>query len=206
VRPGLVTVGVAFLLLAAGTIVTVNLLPGPPAAQQDKFTLAPTVVPPRSAGGTEISGTPSSTAELTVRWTTSGGPVSMFLYPAGTCLTSTADCDGNGSVAQCLECFHGSTWSIAGPQQFSYDLAWVSGSNVPINLTASAVETWNATATSPLWSVLLVDAVAVALGGVGAVAVFLGMFLRGGVYRGPAPLVSRSAEDVDELTKGPPPP
>ncbi len=74
-----------------------------------------------------------------------------------------------------------------------------------MNLTASAVESWNSTATSPLWTALLVDAVAVALGAVGAVALFLGLFLRGGVFRGPPPMVSRSAEDAEEIAGGSPP-
>jgi hypothetical protein len=48
----------------------------------------------------------------------------------------------------------------------------------------------------PALSLLLSEAAAGALGVIGAVALFLGLFLRGGVYRGPRPLTSRSADDA----------
>jgi len=202
VRPGLVTVGVVFLVLAGGALVTVNLLPAASAPQQDQFTLAPTEVAPDGAGATSIPGTASSGAVLTVAWRTPG-PLSVDLFPAGRCPSGSRTCNPAGAVAT-WSGLAGSRWSINGPEQFPYELVWASNSSVPMNFTATATETWNSTATSPIWTAVIVDAVAVALGAVGAVAVFLGLFLRGGVYRGPAPVVSRSAEDVEEIAGRPP--
>ncbi len=205
-RPGLVAVGVAFLVLSAGALITVNALPGPTAPQQDQFTLAPTVVAPHGAGAAQIPGTAASNGHLTVTWRTSGGALEIYLYPAGACPSGSADCGAAGAIGECDPCGVGASWAVDGPQQFPYELVWASSGSAPVNLSVSADETWNATAASPLWSALLIDAVAVALGGVGAVALFLGMFRRGGVYERRAPLVSRSADDAEEIARQPPGP
>lgn len=201
------TVGVAFLVLAGGALVTVNVLPTVSAPQQDQFTLAPTVVAPDGTGAASIPGTGAASAHLNVSWQIGGtGDLWLYLYPPGACPTHAFTCGAAGAVAVCDGCHGSSGWSMSGPLRFPYELVWGTNDSRPINLSVSAVETWTSSSSSPLWSALIVDAVAVALGAVGVVAVFLGLFLRGGVYRGPAPVASRSADDVEEIHGRPPPP
>ncbi len=128
-RPGLVTVGVAFLVLAGGALVTVNLLPAATAPQQDQFTLAPTVVAPEGTGAASLPGTASASALLLVSWKTSG-PLSIALYPSGTCPGGGRSCDRSSAVATWTGS-GGSNWSIPGPTQFPYELVWSTNSPPP---------------------------------------------------------------------------
>jgi hypothetical protein len=203
VRPGLVAVGVGFLVLAAGALVTVNLLPAPTAPEQDQFTLAPVVVEPGASGAAMIPGTVSPSGHLVIAWSTDGY-LRLQLFPEGACPTGIHSCAGSEEIAN-WSGVSGSQWSIQGPQQFPYEMVWFTNATAPFNFTASAEETWSSTQASTGWQSLLIDAVAVALGVVGAVSLFLGLFLRGGVYRGPPPIISRSADDVHDPYPAPPP-
>jgi hypothetical protein len=83
-----------------------------------------------------------------------------------------------------------------------------------VSSTTGVVATFQATAVDAYTVVtplstgfeLLLDASAGALLAVGGVLVFLGLFLRGNVYGPPPPVVSRSADDVEEIARGGPPP
>jgi hypothetical protein len=97
-------------------------------------------------------------------------------------------------------------WSVSGGLRFPYLIVWNESSSTSGNFTASGVESTEVAVPPNVVDALLVDGSAAALSTIGAVAVFLGLFLRPGVYRVPAPLVSRSADDVQDLAEPPQPP
>lgn len=201
-RTGLVAVGVGFLVLAAGALITVNTLPRGTQVQ-DSFTVATSSVDPHGTGAALVTGTNVSSGRLAMQWTVSAS-MNVSLYEAPDCRSVTAACASgvprfswNGTGAD--------QWSASGSFTFPYVVVWHSRSNSTSTFSASGVESWTASASVDLVSMLFVDGVAIALGAVGAVATFLGLFLRQGVYRGPAPVVSRSADDLDDLVGRRPP-
>lgn len=202
-RPGLVLVGGLFVVIAAATVVSVNVLPST-ATETDRVSLPPQVVGPGGSGMTLLTGTNTSSGSFQISYTASV-PVNVTLYRAPGCSSASARCEDGAPVWQDEGAGAGSG-TVQSPLTFPYLMVWHSDAATEGNFSATGVEVYTTAVPPNLLTTLLVDAVAGALGAVGAVLVFLGLFLRGGVYRGPAPVVSRSAEDVEEISRPPGPP
>ena len=91
-------------------------------------------------------------------------------------------------------------WSTSGVLSFPYLLNVSNTAAAPASFLATFTESFTVhTGPIPPVTELFVYTGGAILTVIGALAVFLGLFLRGGVYRGPPRVTSRSAEDVGEL-------
>lgn len=196
VRPGLVTAGVLLAVLAAGMLLVVNLAPSS-SQNRDWFTLPAQPIPTNSTSVALIQGTDSGRGTFTLHWSATA-PARVALYSAVGCATASLACISAPPLASWGGNASGD-WAASGDLRFPLLLAWSSPTGAPGEFSASAVEASPGPSPLPSLGVVLIDGGAAVLAVLGGVAIFLGLFLRGGVYRGPAPLVSRSADDAEEV-------
>jgi hypothetical protein len=196
-RPWLVATGAAFLLVGVGAVVGLQLFSSPPVEQQSSEQLVNDVTPPNGLAMFTVTGTAHSDATFTLRWT-STAPIAVELN-AGNCSALAVGCDE--PVLHNWSSARSGTFTIDGTIDADYVLAWTTAPSVVATVNSTAVAQWYV-ATHATLTDLIAEVASGLLAGVGAVAVFLGLFLRGG-YRGPPRIVSRTADDaagVAELT------
>lgn len=182
VRPGLVTVGVAFLVLGAGTVASIYALPMQPTTDQQSTVVPLGFVAGHGGGQASLSGTDSSAASFRVQWSSSVN-LSVDLYDAPGCSAS-----GSCVLTNPVRSWTGNTSgdvTVTGALAFPFVLVWSNPSDASGSFQAQAVETYHAHGALPTLTLLLVDGTAGTLILVGGVGLFLGLFLRGGVYRAP---------------------
>ncbi len=198
VRPGLVGLGAILLALAA---VTVGALvwgtSGPPISAET----SPGVPEPILANATSdvvLSGSNSSDGVVNLVWS-STIPLNVVLYNPVQCVLSNQTCVDKTLVV---------SWSAKLSGHFREMGALREPFFLVLNNTGSqrGTYTWTwgtGTVTMlPEVTLILVVALALVVGVSGGMAMFLGLFLRAGVYDGPQPIVSHSADDVDDIVRG----
>ncbi len=198
-RPGLVAIGVVFLVLAAGGLVALFLIPIPTPTVTDTSSTSWTAGP-HASNATEIFGPSYLEGAFEINWQSSL-PLTIRVYTSTGCTPGVSGCP-DWQLAQTFTGAPSGNWSTPGPLRFPFLVAWTNAGSVagPVVLTTVTTQ-GGSVGLSPLSEILLGLGVG-ALGFVGGLAMFLGFFLRGGVYRGPPPLVSRGAEDVEEIATG----
>ena len=202
VRPGLVVVGVALIFLGAASVVTFS-LSQTTSDNDQRSTLLPNVVGANNTGSALLTGTDAESATFTVTWS-STVPLQVTLLSVPGCIPFQPPCPGTSTVATWAQNLSG-TYSVSGPIRFPFLLVWTDSTPGTGFLNATALEAVHTTV-GPSWSdQLVVDAAGVVLAGIGAVSLFLGLFLRGGDLTGPAPIVSRSADDLEPAAPKVPP-
>jgi hypothetical protein len=158
--------------------------------QQSTEQLVDDVTPPNGFAMFLLSGESHSHGTLTVQWTASA-PIAAELN-AGTCSAHAMGCEE--AVLQNWASARSGSFSISGAIGANYVLSWTTAPTITATVNASSLTEWGV-ATSPSLVDLVAEVAGGLLAGVGAVAMFLGLFLRGG-FRGVAPMVSRSADDA----------
>ncbi|MCI4331343.1 MAG: hypothetical protein L3K19_05795 [Thermoplasmata archaeon] len=202
-RPGLVAVGVGFLLLGAGAVGAFLLVPSRGVTSDDATVIGPVSTPPGStAHAAVLTGTTTGTGSFGVHWI-STGPTVVDLYDASNCPLGASNCPLGMPIAAWPSNDSGH-WNESGALAFPLLLTWRVAGTSNVTFQASSDEQWTTSAPPPMLTTLLVFGSGGVLAAVGAVAVFLGLFLRTGVYQGPPRLVSRSADDVESIAGGPP--
>lgn len=178
-RPGLVAVGTGFLALAAAGVVALFLIPIPSPPVTDTTTSTWTA-PPHSANGTEIAGASSQSGTLVLSWSTHL-PLNVKVYLSQGCQPGVNGCPAWQLAFNATDDPIGN-FTASTPLHFPFLFSWAnpSSSGGGVALTA-ATTTQGTAALSPVSQILLGLGVG-ALGFVGGVALFLGLFLRGGVY------------------------
>lgn len=186
-RPGLVVVGALLLLLAASLLygvmsqasghghVTTHLL---------SFELP--------AGETTSAfgwGTNGSVVSVALSWRASSSVEAVLSAPTG-CQASAASCATGTVLAQWGPNLSGA-WAAAGSSSFPLLLRFTNAGAATASVTVSLVAA--AAPPAPLAPWVLASALlsAATLLAVGGVSLFLGLFLRGGVFRPPAAPPSR---------------
>lgn len=202
-RPGLVVVGGLIAVLGVATLLAFNLLPTT-SERREGYSTVPQPFGPHESGSALLPGTDADHGTLSVTWRSSS-PVDVTLYPAEGCTEPGPSCASGAAAASWSSVMTGA-WSTAGSLHFPYLVTWTAAGTENGTFTASGVESTEVVVAPNVIDVLLVDGAAAALTVIGGVAVFLGVFLRSGVYRGPAPVVSRSADDLEFVVPpdGPP--
>ena len=199
-RPGLVIAGGLIVTLAAGAFVSLVVVPPPGASRTVSVTGPPVRFFANSSGLTP--GLPlvdSSTASIRVSWQSS---VPLRVALGATFYSSSCSPLGPNCSIEVLAIWpHNATgiWSFTGPVSGKMYLAWTSGGGSAGLMTYGLTETTAGTVTLPPLTAIIVDSALLSLAIVGVLALFLGLFLRGGVYREPRRFVSRSAEDATDL-------
>ncbi len=180
-RPGLVAVGAAFALVGAGVIVAVLWAPDAPMVSRTHSAVVDSLAPGDWRQFT-LSAVTSSSAELSVRWTASH-PVVVDLYYLFSCTnSSTGWCPPFSPIVSWFGNTSGN-WTYNG-SVVAYYLLYVQGaSNLSANFSSTFTEHYrpNTLTLEPL-PLAMVLAGGSLLTGVGAVGIYLGLFLPTGVY------------------------
>lgn len=200
-RPWLAVIGILFLTLGLGTAATLYF-----AGEVNPATSTAVTSPPMFSigpGGTDVVtlyGSNGTAEQFHFSWHSSG-PLNVQLLEPQPC---SGPC-GNRVSLQNWPANVSGTWSGTGPFDYPLFCVLTNSQSTALNVTLMS----RAQATNPTHLSLLFE---IALGGgaaalfvVGGLAVFLGIFLRVDPYGPDPPYVSRSADDVEELTREDPP-
>ena len=192
-RPGLVVVGGILLLLGVAAILVLLDSPsGPGTVSTTKFQAVPITVP--AGAPREIvfpAGTASLAGDFLLSWN-STSPVDVLVFPNGSSTAVAAW--SNVTTGQFT-----ATGTIPVPYHIDVTVHAASGSGGPTNasFTVGGVlqhSSAGSAGSSPGgWTGWLLYAAAGALGVIGGIAVFLGLFLRAGVFGPPRPPAPPSA-------------
>ncbi|MCI4335954.1 MAG: hypothetical protein L3K17_01980 [Thermoplasmata archaeon] len=199
-RTGLVALGTGFLALAVAGVVALFLIPIPASTVTSSTTTSWTAAA-GSSNGTEIAGAPSVQGSFVLHWQTHL-PLAVKVYLSQGCEPGVGNCPAWQLIFSAADMPEGN-FSEGAPLHFPFLFSWSNPSSAagPITLSA-ATTTQGETSLAPVSQVLLGLGVA-ALGFVGGVTLFLGLFLRGGVYdvaQGPR---LRSPPDLVPEDEGP---
>jgi hypothetical protein len=187
-RTGLVVVGAAFSVIGAAIIVGILFPTNEPTTVRSSSTDAQGV-DNGTWGAFVLSGYASRSATVAFNWSAvSANPrvppaMTVALYAARPCPPQSSPCE----VLPVLASWNGSVgrWSSSGGAQALYllNVSANGAGNVSLRLSATLVEQYRAT--GPLLPTIPFAVTMVGAGlllGVGSVAVYLGLFLPGGVY------------------------
>jgi hypothetical protein len=185
VRTGLVVIGVALAIVGAGLTLSAFFEPGVPSLTQVNPLAAPNLQPdqPRTLV-VWLENTSSGTLEL--NWVSSSD-VNVSVYRATSCGFVTSNthvlyCPDGPALATWASNSSGH-WNISGEISFPLLLNLDNLGQKSVTVNAVFDEVWASTSPPvPTWIFLSALAGGVACISLGAVAIFLGLFLRGGVY------------------------
>jgi hypothetical protein len=206
VRTWLVVLGVVIAALGTGLILTLFAL-SPGTAITTRFT----VVDPTLGGHLNqtwvVPG--SGAGSIAVTWTTSSG-ANVSLWSAVSCSAPTGFCP-TGMAALSWSLASSGTGTVSSPNASTYILVVTNPASAPLRFDGTVSVTYGPNPILPTWSWGLIALGGLALLVIGGIAVFLGVFLPGGVYRDPdAEMVavrhpSLEPEEFDtESDEGPP--
>ncbi|MCI4369064.1 MAG: hypothetical protein L3K09_05840 [Thermoplasmata archaeon] len=198
-RPGLVGVGVVLAVLGGGALSTVYLAPAPRPVNGEGTTIPSTIVRPGSTGSAPVDGPNGSGGDLRVHWSSSVG-MEVYLYPSAGCIATAYTCGSETAMVHWSNSTHGD-WAASGTYTYPILLVWVDLGPAAGTFGANAYATGSSGGSSLTVSELLADAAALTLMVIGGLAVFLGIFLRGGVFRGNREPKGPTGRD----DRGPPP-
>ncbi|MCI4324569.1 MAG: hypothetical protein L3K00_01595 [Thermoplasmata archaeon] len=191
-RPWLVILGAAFLVVGAGALGALLLTPPASVTQEATSQLDGQFTPGGSVASFVVPAANASQGTLVVHWSASA-PVSVRLVlpcPSG----------ATGCAAQTLATWpsnsSGST-TVSGSLHWEYVLTWGAPAGQSATFSFSTSAKWTVTPPRPIADTIA-EVASGLLTAVGAVALFLGLFLRGGFQR-PPPLVSQGAEDAEAI-------
>ena len=196
-RPGLVFVGIALMVVGAAVFATFVLLPGP-STETFSSVITSRPIAANQSQPVEMSSRSAPNGNVQVTWEgTQNLSVSLFLavpcpgQPATLCTSGAA-----------LATWHDNVTGSWGTTALGNTYLWEVGNlgDVPAVFVASEHQTVTTSQSIlPVWSIVSLAAGGGALLLVGALAIFLGTFLRGGVYQGPAPVMPRGPDDLPSM-------
>ncbi len=197
-RPGLVVVGILLAVVGAATLVSAVVLPLAASATSVSRSTETFVVP---GSGTGVSGIhlPSAAPQtLVISWA-SDRPVGVELLPAVACARGASGLCPDGAPVQQWSQTEGGSWSPNSGFAGAYLLRATTSTPVPATVNWTLVETYASTAPAlPLWSYAAFLTAGTGLLVIGGAGMFLGFFLRPGVYQGrppPGPLGPEALEE-----------
>jgi hypothetical protein len=210
-RPGLVTVGIAFLVVGGGALASLFLFPPSPSRSVVDSSLTVGVAPGGSVMSGWIWGENGSSETFSLRWSATA-PISVALVAEN---TAQAPCSGTGcatpggSAATVLidrwNASASGSFRSGGTPTYPYAIvasepATSSGPVVVSVVASGAAEVPEHLSATQLGLTAVAAAIVV---GIGGVALFLGLFLRADPYGPAPPIVPLTAEAV-EAAYGPP--
>ncbi|MCI4364555.1 MAG: hypothetical protein L3K10_00600 [Thermoplasmata archaeon] len=221
-RTGLVVVGVALAVVGAGLTLSAFFEPGAPSLTQVNPLAAPNLQPglPRTMV-VWLQNTSSGSLEL--NWVSSSN-VNVSFYRATNCgflgVVKPSDYCPDGPPIVSWASNASGHWNTTGRISFPCLLNLQNPGPKTVNVTAVFDEVWASTGPKvPTWVTLSTIAGGIACISIGGVAIFLGLFLRSGVYarppreesldevrspRGGGPEKGPSDDSDDDLLEDPP--
>jgi hypothetical protein len=194
VRPWLVGIGAALVVVGVGTFA---LLLSLPPTTLTTITTFQGEVGPQTFNEFPLWMENSSQGSLALSWT-SALPLTLDLYHPTDC-SRFPSCP-LGSPVMTWTAMVSGYWTNSGSLSFPYLLNVSNPESASASFRAAFTESFTVhNGLIPPVTELFVYTGGAILTVIGALAVFLGLFLRGGVYRGPPPIVSRTADDLEDL-------
>jgi hypothetical protein len=185
VRSGLAFTGVAVALIGVGVLLVAVSLSSGTSGSIVEGVSAPLILPNTNYTHV-IPSSPQKSANVVFDWSATH-PVQVALYVAGACANNTPNYVCPSGPALYMKSGTSGGWPYTGSVSEPYLLVVQNPNGVPAALNGTLVESYPASSTfgSGVNLIVLV-AGSVVLIGIGSLALFLGLFLRGGVY-GPKP-------------------
>ena len=182
-RPGLVAVGIAFLVIAGVVLYAVVTLPSGSDARTTRILHAQ--IPQGSSAAAFVWGFNGSSVALALTWHTDLAVNATLSEPTGcrggdpsTCAPGTVLVGWSGNTS--------GAWATAGAPTFPL-LLLVHHPGAGIAAMSAAVTATQATvAPFSTWAYVAFLTAGITLGAIGGFALFLGLFLRSGVFRPPS--------------------
>jgi hypothetical protein len=196
VRTGLVAIGVALTVVGAGVSLAA-FLEGPATSQTQLAPFSVSSLPAGAATTDVLWMQNTSSGSLEIDWV-SATPMNVTFYLGGVCQMSERICPAKNAITSWTDSSVG-RWTIAGVLTFPYLLNFDNVGGKRANVTGSAVETYSTGAVAPpTWAFVAELAGGISCISIGAVALYLGLFLRDGVYADPVvgPL---PGDDLDDF-------
>lgn len=195
-RPWLVVIGAAFVLVGAASLGGLLILAPPSSVEQEATEqLVADFTPADGFAMFLISGASHPHGTFTLHWNATG-PIAAELN-TGSCSVHATGC--NGTVLKDWGTARNGTFVVAGALGADFVLSWTTAPTVTAVVNASSLVEWDVGSSLSIVD-LFAEVASGLLAAVGAVALFLGLFLRGG-FRGPPRIVSRSADDAAALSR-----
>jgi hypothetical protein len=142
-----------------------------------------------------IPGTNSSTGTLEFTWSATHS-IAVAVYQGVPCSAASHYCISGSALANWPANSTGA-WNRSGALTFPYLLSMQNSEFANATLRGSVAESFTVQMASvPTWTLLLILAGGVLLVAIGALAVFLGLFLRSGVYTEPEHVTPRYAHEL----------
>ena len=178
-RSGLVILGGVIAVLGGGLIVTLFALSGGPATAS-QFSFENPNLAPHAVFTDALSRTSSSVAAISLSWSASG-PANVSLTPVRECLAPLGFCPTGAPIFNWtgLESGKGTDGSA---NATTYLLEVENAGSQPLRFTAVVSVSIQPGGSIPTWAWGLIALGGVVLLAIGGIAVFLGLFLPGGVY------------------------
>ena len=202
-RTGLVLLGVAFLVVGGTALASIFLVP--PATTEVRHDSSASLSVGSAGRTTSILlwGENGSSAAFSLRWQASAAAlVWLWSVPNGASCTA-APCPAGVTVAAWNATTSGS-WKSFGAPGFPYYLQAESTTNRSLSLQLQATGTATQPESAPSWQALVGSVAGALVVAVGAVALFLGLFLRAGFTRPAPPVPPLGADGVEEHFRRPP--
>ena len=196
-RTGLIVIGLALAIVGAGVTLSGFLAPGgtPSTTARLNSISAPNIVPNQTRVAV-ISMTNTSSGSLELSWSSTRN-LTVTVYQGVRCTGASGYCVSGPALVAWASNTSG-TWNRTGPLAFPYLLSMFNSALVNITLRGTLAESFTTGTNSlPTWAVAIILAGGLILLAIGALAVFLGLFLRTGVYSEPEPVLPRYAHALD---------
>ena len=192
-RLGLLVVGIVIGIVGGGVIASMFFLPGATTETKLGSVTVPELGPAESQTDL-IEGNDVGSGTLAIAWT-STSIVSVELYRTVPCGSPPGVCAVGAAVAR-WNATESGRWSETGDLSFPFMFAVQDVGQVMITLEGTVVEMYPFGGL-PTWAFLSFIAGGGVLIGIGALAVFFGLFLRGGVYADHPPTEMDYPDDLD---------
>lgn len=183
-RPGLVVIGLAFAVVGAGLVTSFFVFSSGGPEQAASTSVSVSLLAPSQTQVWTLTAVSTSTGTLTLSWA-STMHANVTLWKAAPCTTTAAMCIDGPAVVNWASNLSGH-WKGSGSVAGAYLLAVTDVGPTNLNFNATLSESYPGPAFglgTP--DVILLTIGSVLLLGTGAIGVFLGLFLRGGVYEPP---------------------
>jgi len=202
VRTGLVVIGAALAVIGGGLFVTLFVgYGGPTSTTQSSFENPG--IPPHQPWPALIT-SPTSSASISLVWSTNI-PANVSLTPAVPCHSSLGVCPVGPPLFAWNLTVSGKESGAPGPATtFILEVVNPGGGTLAFMGTVSLG--YSSGSPLPTWAWALIALAGVALLAMGGIALFLGLFLPGGVYRNPPGSTDHLRPPLEPLDEDEPPP
>jgi hypothetical protein len=180
VRTGLVVLGTLIAVIGAGLIIVLFVLSGG-STTSSRTSFADPALSGHSNQTWTIAGPPWSGGSISIVWTTSAD-ANVTLIPATSCVGPSGFCPVGPAVLNWTMATSGKG-TVASTNASLYVLRVMNSGGNPLTFSAQVSVTYSPGVPFGMWIMVTIIAGGVTLLVIGGVALFLGLFLPGGVYR-----------------------